>query len=82
MGVGQYQADALQNIVGTLNASNIRNGVGSGAIAADLAGAQAAGSISDSLPDTKGYSFNASRVARTSSETRGASTRAAPVILI
>ncbi|MGS1116863.1 hypothetical protein [Castellaniella sp. UC4442_H9] len=79
---GAHQNDALQNIVGTLNASNIRNGVATGAFAANLAGAQAAGSISDSLSDTTGFSFDPSRVARTSVETRGSNTAVAPVILI
>ncbi|MGS1116034.1 hypothetical protein [Castellaniella sp. UC4442_H9] len=79
---GAHQNDALQNVVGTLNASNIRNGVATGAFAANLAGAQAAGSISDSLSDTTGFSFDPSRVARTSVETRGSNTAVAPVILI
>ncbi|WP_103046628.1 hypothetical protein [Castellaniella caeni] len=81
-GVGFYQADALQNITGmAAGVFGVKSSAGtSGALRSVFP-------TGNSATGTGGASYGSvdidiSRVARTSSETRGAATRVAPLILI
>lgn len=82
MGVGEYQADALQNITGTAN------GVfGAGGSSGTVGALRSVFSTGNGAQGTGGASYGSvdidmSRVARTSSETRGAAARVAPVVLV
>jgi hypothetical protein len=74
--VGTYQADALQNITGQFQGSEA--GSQSGAFATGAQG----GVLADGSTIRYLYTFNASRVARTSIETRGASAAVSPAVLV
>lgn len=79
MGAGAYQADALQNFTGSINNLMQYGSTASGVFA------QSGGNNSNSVTGSgsqSSFSFDPSRVARTSTETRGAATRVAPVVLV
>lgn len=78
--MGTYQLDALQNIVGTGGVRGYTGAENSGAITSKA-------SSTTQLPagtNTPSYvvDFDASRVVRTSTETRSASTATAAVVLV
>jgi hypothetical protein len=80
--VGQYQADALQNITGSIAATVYQvTGIAAGAFELNASVAQNDdGTFTGSK--RSGFSFDAGRVARVSTETRGASAAVAAAILI
>lgn len=75
--LGSYQRDALQNITGSIN-TRASMGVGSGAFATDFRDGNAA---SEAGGDNDGVTFDASLVARTSTETRGSNVALAPRLI-
>jgi hypothetical protein len=83
--VGVYQADALQNITasivltGTTTASSADQT--SGALASE-AYSRPDGQMGGNIRPSWKYSFDASRVVRTSSETRGAAARVGAYVLV
>ncbi|WP_146030580.1 hypothetical protein [Castellaniella caeni] len=93
MGPGEYQADALQNITGFADRGSDPTGCGffssSAAEGVNYAGAlyprptpTLTGAIGSFTITGRSLAFDASRVARTSGETRGAASRVLPVVLI
>ncbi len=85
--MGSYQADALQNITGKASQKEgtpgyftIADTTGAFAVTDDALG-QGPNS-SSAAGRYRGVTFDAGRVARVSTETRGASAAVAPVVLI
>lgn len=76
--LGSSQSDALQNIVASYWDSVLRIGVGSGAIAID--GTTTPNGAAGAGGSGRGFTFDASRVARTSTETRPKNTAVTPVM--
>ncbi|MCZ4330972.1 hypothetical protein O4H32_13555, partial [Castellaniella denitrificans] len=79
IGPGEYQADAVQKITGAMGNAYASNVADVGALygtTPDITGTAGAGA------SLKRINFDSSRVARTSSETRGASARVLPVVLV
>jgi hypothetical protein len=76
---GSYQADALQNITGAIPGALTAGASASGAFSFAQIGLGAEVGYANTWGN---ISFDASRVARTSSETRGPSAAVAAVVLI
>lgn len=82
---GYYQADAIQNITGTLRLSTSIGGIQAGGAAGGAfgeGGTARSQIINGSSGTSNDILLDASRVVRTSSETRGAASRVLPVVLI
>ena len=83
--LGSYQADALQNITGEFRFRNMGShatlGDYLGAIHYKSQGPNGQGSSGGAQVETHYLGFDASRVARTSIETRGSNTALAPRII-
>jgi len=84
MGAGEYQADALQNLTGeiAIGKDYWTNTWGATGVFAATGNTTIATASSSGTAGAYKINLDASRMARTSSETRGAATRVPPVVLV
>lgn len=85
MGPGEYQADALQRITGSI----VLTGTTTASAADPTTGALASeaysrpdGQMGGNIRPSWLYTFDSGRVTRAATETRGAASRVLPVVLI